>query len=288
VNFVIVGAFMDILACPLCAHRLFLSGKTLKCENGHSFDIAREGYVNLSLSGKRKTRISGDGRDMVLSRRAFLKNGHYAPLLHEIASVIISRCKNGRISHPVIIDAGCGEGYYTNNIKALVDQDGFFASVFGFDLSKDAVKMASKGSACTFAAANIFHLPVSPCCADFVLSVFSPVAESEFLRIVKPGGVLIIVSPGRRHLFEMKEALYSDPYENDDAAWEIPGFATLTKKTCLFKMHLSGSDDIINLFKMTPYSFRTAKGGEAALGALSSLDITAEFEISALVKNNLV
>ena len=198
-----------MLRCPKCKKQLIKKDHAFVCEEHHNYDIAKQGYVNLVLSGKKN---SGDDAEMIKSRRTFLQAGYYEPLQKALIEAIkAEKCK-------VLIDAGCGEGYYTSACSEICD-------VYGFDLSKSAVKLASAfDKRSTYAIASIAKLPLEDECADAVLSVFAPCDETEFYRVLKPNGLFLKVEPATKHLYELKQVLYDDVYLNDEHAMEYEQF----------------------------------------------------------------
>lgn len=262
----------EILSCPFCASPLTKEGGSLYCAaHRHCFDIAKSGYVTLT----RAAGTSGDDREMVRARTAFLDKGYYRPFAEAVADAV----GDAR----VIVDAGCGEGYYSNELALRG------AEVYGFDLSKFAVDKAAKraraaGSGAFFGAASVFELPVADNCADAVVSLFAPIAEAEFARILKPNGLLIVGAAGRRHLFEFKQAIYDKTYENEGRR-DLPcGFTELDCKNVTYTFDCDGAE-LKDLFLMTPYAFKTSRSDAAKLELYPHLEITADFDIFLYKKN---
>ena len=263
------------LRCPLCRAELDREGRSLFCkgERRHCFDLAAQGYVNLASS-----RASGGGDDaaLIAARVAFLANGHYAPIAKRLAQLLAQYAPAG-----IVVDAGCGEGYYTNQFAKA-------HKVFGFDLSKNGVKHAAKqgareGNDAVFAVSGIFDMPLADASVDAVVSLFAPVAAEEFLRVLKPGGVLILAGAGREHLYSLKKAIYDTPYYNQERADAPQNMALLESEILRFDMTLENAD-LQNLFAMTPYFYRTSKEGKERLAALSALKVNAEVELAVYQK----
>ncbi len=258
----------SIFACPVCKEGLTYDGRTLKCQNGHSFDLAKEGYVNL-LTGKGSA-VSGDDKMMVSSRTRFLEAGYYAPLRDKVSSLIKDFSTDGA----VLLDSGCGEGYYTKEYSRLVSRTA------GIDISKTAIKHASKVcKEAEFAVASVYHLPICDEVIDIVVNCFSPMAPDEFSRVMKKGGYLLYVVPGKRHLWELKTVLYENPYENEEKIQEYEGFEHLGVHSVKTAFSLDNAEDISALYHMTPYTWTTPKDGAEKLSKVSHLDITAEFYV---------
>ena len=209
--------------CPVCKKRLKKLDNVLHCQNGHSFDIARKGYVNLLTTVKRNPKNSGDNADMVKARTSFLDKNYYLALARRIAETA-GNCLEGK-KEPMIIDSGCGEGFYSSELAKIKN-----SRIFGIDISKHAVahcmtRVHLAGlKNCEFAVASSFELPFEDGRADAVVSVFAPVCDEEYARVLKPDGVLIVVSPSPRHLFELKAAVYDKPYENKPNDYKLTKF----------------------------------------------------------------
>lgn len=266
----------DILKCPVCGARVAREGGTLFCEGArrHCYDLSGAGYVNLAGA---KQAGGGDDAALIRARTAFLTKGHYAPIATRICEILAQRCKSG-----TVLDAGCGEGYYA----AQMAKAGF--SVLGVDLSKRGITHAAKqatreGLSALFAVAGIFSLPVADSSADAVVSLFAPVCEEEFLRVLRPGGTLILVGAGPEHLFSLKRVLYDTPYQNEARA-DLPQGMTLLGKERLRYTFAADNSTLQELFAMTPYFYRTSKAGQEKLAATDLLDVDVDVEIAVYQK----
>ena len=249
------------LRCPVCGGPLLLNARTLRCPKAHSFDLAREGYAYLLPMQKKHTADPGDGKAMVRARRAFLSAGHYAPLMQTLADLC------AELPHGHIVDAGCGEGSYD---KYLYDALGG-PQIAAFDLSKEAVRLASRlVPEAAFCVGGSFCAPVRDGWADLLLNIFSPMAETEFARMLRPGGHLIYAVPTARHLFGLKEILYDHPYENEVRQTEYDGFSFVRAVSAEAVLTLQGQS-VQDLFAMTPYYWNTPADGAARLAACESL-----------------
>ena len=258
---------MDILICPVCREKLVVSGKNYICTNRHSFDISKSGYVNLLLSKHTGKTVHGDNKLMVRSRRDFLNKGFYSPLRDAI-------CEN--IKSGIVLDAGCGEGYYTSGIKNISPD----SDIYGIDISKTAIEMASKSyKNIKFSVASVFNIPVADSSCDTLVTVFSPYCSNEFQRVLKNGGTMLMAIPSENHLWELKKAVYDTPYRNDVRPYELDGFVFVDKKRISYKFLLDSQSDIQSLFSMTPYYYRTGKIQQERLSVLKSIEITADFEL---------
>ena len=263
------------LLCPVCGTELLKHEKRLVCSNNHSFDIASEGYVNLLLKGKNGSLI-GDNRAMALARRDFLNKGYYCSL----AQALKNELDLLNIEHPTAADICCGEGYYTDYISK--DRDGDF---FGFDISKEMIRLAAKRkSKAQFAVANMKSLPLKDDSIDFATHLFAPFCEEEFARILSDRGILISVIPGRYHLFELKAAVYDTPYENAESLPDYKTLSLMDQKRIKTHVTLQSNDDILTLFSMTPYYYRTSPQNRQKLADISKLDVTLDFVMNIFKK----
>lgn len=251
--------------CPICGSRLFILDNTYRCFKGHSFDKAKQGYVNLLLQGGSGKR-HGDDKLMVLARRSFLEKGYYNKLRDKINAVISEGY--------TVLDSGCGEGYYTAKFSEK-------NKVIGIDISKDAIKYAaSRCKNAEFAVASISSLPIENNSIDKVVAIFSPDAPDEFSRVLKPKGRLITATPMENHLFELKSVVYDKPYLNPTPNLQKQGFEVLNTYEVKYKISLNSNEDIINLFKMTPYYYKTSSSDQEKLLNISSLTTKLEFIIT--------
>jgi 23S rRNA (guanine745-N1)-methyltransferase len=254
-----------LLLCPVCREALTRGERTFTCPRGHAYDIAREGYVNL-MAGKPPA--VGDNREMIAARRRTLDSGVYAPLREALCRAV----EDG--PHGVLLDAGCGEGYYTEEMAR------HFAATVGIDISKEALRLCARRLlAATVAVASAYHLPIASDSVSTVSAVFAPLATEEFARVLAPRGRLVLAVPGPRHLFAMKRVLYDTPYENEVQSTALAGFSLLDVTPVTFPFTLPTQGAIADLFTMTPYYYRTPKAGRDRLAALPSLDLEADFRV---------
>lgn len=266
---------MPELICPVCKNTLVRKEKSYICPMSHSYDIARSGYVNLLMSNQSGKR-HGDDALMVRARRDFLDRGFYAPLLDAICDILSDKLSTGC----TILDCGCGDCYYTAGLLAHLAENGKICSAAGIDISKDALKYAAKrDSSITLAAASAYKLPVADSSCDLILNIFSPLAEQEFSRVLRKNGLLLKVIPLRRHLMELKAAIYDEPYENTVENDPIEGFEHTLSKQVIYTLDLPDKEAVTTLFMMTPYYYKTGEKDQQKLLALNGLSTRIEFEI---------
>ena len=265
---------MTGFCCPICGEELELGEKNLGCKNNHRFDLSKEGYVNLFLSQQSKQKRHGDDKAMVRARKDFLEKGYYQPLLDGICEAVAEHAYPAGI----LLDAGCGECWYTDNLYCYLEDMGIPGQFLGIDISKDALRYGAKRNRdLALAVASVFHMPVSDESVDMVLSVFAPCSTEEFHRVLCDDGILFRAVPMERHLWELKAAIYENPYENPKEEHQLNGFTIIDRKEIRYEMELSNPADIQNLFMMTPYYYKTSQADQQKVAELNSLKVTAEF-----------
>lgn len=256
-----------MLVCPKCKQELKRIDRTYQCARHHSFDIAKRGYVNLVLGCHKG---SGDDKDMIRARTNFLGQGYYQPLRDRLAALLED------LNPAVLVDAGSGEGYYTNHIKRALP----LCRVYGFDLSKYAVDEACKAHEnILYGVCSVFHMPLMDASADVLLSIFAPVDESENARILQEQGYFIKVGPGPKHLLELKQTLYDDAYENEESNQPYEFFKLYHEESLEYTIELSSQEDIWALFQMTPYYWKSPKAGSDRLRQLAYLKTQVQFQV---------
>ena len=281
----------DTLRCPVCGAPMGVSaeGRGLACVASvternpkgktHLFDGGAGGYVNLAPhhSG------GGDSKEAVRARSSFLRSGYYAPAAEAIAALVREITPEGGL----VLDAGCGEGYYSGRIS----EEG--CSVLGVDLSKFATDTAAKtarrermnrgqASSTLYAVGSVFELPVADGSFHTVVNIFAPCAPTEYARVLKSGGHLVVAGAGERHLFGLKELIYDDPYLNDprrDLPAEGDGLRLQEIRNVTFEITVTDPDHREALFSMTPYYWRTSREGHSRLAAAEALTTEVSFDL---------
>ena len=217
---------------------------------------------------------------MVNARTCFLSGGWYAPLRDELCRQVEKTVGENEI----LIDAGCGEGYYTEALCGVMQECGGTAA--GIDLSKAAVKRAAKRCPeAEIAVASVYRMPLAEQSVTMLVNCFAPLAAEEFFRVLKPGGLFLYIVPGRKHLWEMKEILYDQPYETEQRDEAYPGFHHTDQVPVEFQFRLQQQEQIAALFQMTPYAWKTPKQGIERLRQCHELNMTAQFRILIYEKN---
>lgn len=265
----------SLFRCPICAAPLTRDGRVYTCLGRHSYDIAREGYVNLLPANRKHAKDPGDDKEMAAARSRFLDGGAYTPLREMLCQLAAEHTGPA----PAVLDAGCGEGWYTVGLWQALTAAGKTPRLAGVDLSRPSLKKAARRVAeGEFAVASVYHLPVEERSVDLLLNCFSPLALEEFARVLRPGGIFVYVTPAARHLWELKQVLYDAPYLNQEEAIPYEGFRyeAVIPVTASFRAE---GETLQDLFRMTPYYWKTPREGALRLAALRELEITADFRI---------
>ncbi len=248
--------------CPGCRKALALTsdGRRWDCLSGHSFDVAREGYVNLLLPQHRRSQRPGDSPEMISARRRFLATGAYDPLSLALADAV------AWYAPIAVLDVGCGEGRHTRFVVAPVVQ--------GVDVAKAAVAAAARShGAGSYAVASAADLPVADSSIDVAMVVFSPLIPAELARVVRPGGAVVIAHPGPAHLDSLRALVYPDahPHETraplaDAGAW----FGQAGRQEVTFAVPVGDSSELRDLYAMTPYRWHAPRDIDDRLNAAAN------------------
>lgn len=257
--------------CPHCHESLSEKDKFFVCPNGHLFDRAKQGYVNLLCTNNSKNH--GDDREMVEARRDFLDSGAYLPLAQAIR-------KEAEKYGGVILDAGCGEGYYTSILSGIPG-----SQIYGTDISKTAVIHACKRTnRVKWSVSSVYDLPFADGVFDAVVSIFSPLAHKEYRRVLKDKGKLILAVPLEEHLWELKSLVYDKPYLNKPSTDVPEGFRETARTELRYEIKLTSNSQITALFSMTPYRYNTSPQNMDRLKEINFLTAKAQFAVITLEK----
>lgn len=256
-----------MVICPLCEKPLAQEAKCWCCENGHSFDVARQGYVNLLTVQQKHSLNPGDTREMVLARRQFLESGYYLPIGETLKKLVSQYAPNAEN----VLDVGCGEGYYLSHLSHIPQR-------VGIDISKEAVRCAAaKYKDSLWLTATASHLPFENDSFDCLLSMFALTMEEEYNRVLNPGGLFVQVLAGKSHLLGLKNIIYPTLVEKEkNLQPELTGFTLLSSETLTFDFALTEAEQVQNLLSMTPHLWRISKEAAQTLRQTTSLQDRAE------------
>ncbi len=255
------------LCCPVCRAALSASDNNLRCDNGHSFDRARQGYWNLLLAHKKRSKNPGDSAEMVQARRAFLNEGHYQRLSEQVNALASELCQAEQPNN--IVDMGCGEGFYTERLFSSLSEQMPALQLTGLDISKPAVRAACQRSkSIHWLVASGADMPLPDASVDLLLVMFSRLMPQPFADLVKPGGHLLLAWPGDNHLIELRQQIYQEVRSSGfDPTAQLDGlFSGEQIETVSYRFTLDNPDSIATLLEMTPHARRlTAEAREKLL-----------------------
>lgn len=267
------------LACPLDGDPLQRSDNAWRCAGGHSFDIARQGYVHLLPVQNKRSRDPGDSKAMVAARQRFLDAGHYRPVAEAVSRAALAGLPADATAS--CLDAGCGEGYYLRELARAADGNHALA-LLGLDISKWAVLAAARqDKRATWIVGSNAGLPVQSGTLDRLLCLFGFPVYREFARALKPGGRLLQADAGPDHLVELREIIY--PTLKPERRGDTPtpeGFAAHSSETIRYPLELTGSEQVADLLAMTPHLYRASAEGRARAAALESLTVTVDIRLT--------
>jgi len=279
--------------CPKCESPLLKRENSLVCDVGHCFDIARQGYVNLLLANQKNSREPGDNIEMIDARSDFLRAGHYRNLVQRIQEMLLPHLPE----KGCLLDLGCGEGYYLEQLAlGIANWPHRELNLAGVDISKVAVRKAAVSAktlplpqslSIQYAVASGARLPLMNGLVDLVVNVFAPVSPEELCRVMRDGGLLLRVTPGERHLYQLKAALY------DTVRLHVPEsplscFDLLQRENLKYSLVLQSAASLQQLIAMTPLNWRGKAEAKAALQSLDAFEVDVDFDIQLLGPVNTI
>jgi 23S rRNA (guanine745-N1)-methyltransferase len=253
-----LGEFRQVvLICPICRAPTHRVDRSLVCPRGHSFDLAREGYVNFLRSNH-----PGDTREMLASRRRFLDRGHYAPIGRRVCELAASHLagspsRDDSRRHSVV-DAGCGEGYYLGLMQTHLRASGEIdVHCVGVDSSRDACRMAAQRyKHLCFVVSDLKDLiPVADGSVDILLDIFAPRSVAEFSRVLATFGLIIVVIPQPNHLEELQSSFPLIGIESNKADHVMrrfePTLRLIDRESFAYELSLQRAE-VVDLVGMSP------------------------------------
>lgn len=280
---------VNFLLCPVCRGSLSPSdgvpgrpGAALHCPDGHSFDAAKQGYFNL-LAGK-GTVFEADSAEMVAARFDFLEGGHYRPLAEAVAGATAAALTG---PHPLVLDAGTGTGHYLRFLLDTVRGKNPAVAAAALDISKFALRRAARMNP---EAVNLVSdvwqpLPVADSVVDVITVIFAPRNVAEFARVLRPGGLLVVVTPRPGHLAEIADRtgmLGIEPAKDERLAESMARHFDVQQARDLDLRLLLSATDVANLAYMGPAGHhldRASLTGRLA-GMATVTHVSARFRIN--------
>ena len=237
-------------ACPICQENLTLVESSLKCNNRHSFDLAKFGYVNLVPQIKQSANYD---KENFQNRQQILEAGFYQAILDAVSDLLASSKTT-----TTILDIGCGEGFYSRKLQESHSEKTFYA----FDISKDSVQIAAKSEpnwAVNWFVGDLARLPIKDASMDILLDIFSPANYGEFRRVLSKDGILIKVIPTENHLKEIRQRvqdqLTKKDYSNQDIKNHFQEYFTILSNQTVSLTKTITTDQLQALLSMTPLLF---------------------------------
>ena len=237
-------------ACPICQENLTLVESSLKCNNRHSFDLAKFGYVNLAPQIKHSANYD---KENFQNRQQILEAGFYQAILDAVSDLLASSKTT-----TTILDIGCGEGFYSRKLQESHSEKTFYA----FDISKDSVQIAAKSEpnwAVNWFVGDLARLPIKDASMDILLDIFSPANYGEFRRVLSKDGILIKVIPTENHLKEIRQRvqdqLTNKDYSNQDIKNHFQEYFTILSNQTVSLTKTITTEQLQALLSMTPLLF---------------------------------
>ncbi len=261
------------LVCPVCSLALTQEGKSLSCEQKHCYDQAKQGYWNLLLVQRKRSKDPGDNPQMVAARTHFLDQHCYQPLADKVCTEVQKELEG--TTNARLLDMGCGEGYYTAQVEKSLS--GMHVEMIGLDISKHAIKAACRRSkSIHWLVASGAQMPVPEQSQDLLLVMFSRLMPSAFAKVVKANGLLLLAWPAQDHLLELRQNIYEEikVSEYDPTAELAELFSCEKVDTLRFEFSLKTAQDIQALLDMTPHSQRISAEVTSKLLSSSPLSLT--------------
>ncbi|RZI48118.1 putative RNA methyltransferase [Lactococcus kimchii] len=269
----------ESLKCPVCNQLLQRTEKTYCCVNKHTFDLAKEGYLNLLLNAKK---TAGDSKEMMNARRNFLAKAYYEKLSDYVNQILLDTFS----AEQTIIDIGCGEGYYLSRFhRQFAPAAPHF---YGLDISKLGVRMAAKKNPeLQWLVANFANLPFTDHSVHTVLSMFAEYSVAEIDRVLTKDGRVIIVRAAANHLMELKNIIYPEIHEKakTSSIKYFPGF-TITQKHFSYQTQIENTEDLLSLLLMTPHYWKIKPAGVENLKQQKQLTVTISIEVDVLTRKD--
>lgn len=258
-------------ACPICQENLTLVESSLKCDNRHSFDLAKFGYVNLAPQIKQSANYD---KENFQNRQQILEAGFYQAILEGISDLLATKP-----SAKTVLDIGCGEGFYSRKLQEVHPEKTFYA----FDISKDSVQIAAKSEpnwAVNWFVGDLARLPIKDASMDILLDIFSPANYGEFRRVLSKDGILIKVIPTENHLKEIRQMVQDQLTKKDYSNQDIKNhfqehFTILSSQTASLTKTIT-AEQLQALLSMTPLLFHV---DQSKIDWSQLTEITIEAEI---------
>ncbi len=266
--------------CPLDGLPLVPGVGSLVCSNGHGFDVSARGYINLLPVQYKKSRDPGDSKSMVAARRRVLDAGLFAPLADTVCKVVGEALAASSEPEPLLVDAGCGEGFYTSRLASHLGDNSTecAAKIIGVDISKWAVMAAAKRSReIAWVVASNKRLPLRQGSVTGITSLFGFETWADWAALQKSGQFVTVVDAGRQHLLELREIIYPTLQVHEPPSHEgavTSGYELLSETSCRFDQRVEKSELLMDLLEMTPHGRKSSAEARDRVQALTELSLS--------------
>lgn len=292
------------LACPIDGLALEKQDKQLLCANKHCFDIAKQGYSNLLPVQYKRSKQPGDSKEMVDARQRFLNSGIYQPISHAVNECILEhqmRRSQSELSESdlsefnfAVLDAGCGEGYYLQQLKmaGIESSHQGTLSLLGIDIAKPAILAAAKREKndISWSVASNRNLPIAAQSIDIILCMFGFPVFEQFQKVLKANGAILLVESGPHHLVELREKIYDEVRISDvpihQKALEL-GFQIQEYKELRYQSSVLTEEQLHDLLIMTPHFYKAPAAKKADIATLKDLTLTIDVRLRLMSLQNI-
>lgn len=249
---VLVREYEEKFRCPICHQQLQVKATTsMACDNNHTFDFAKQGYVNL-LHRPVKTQYN---RELFQARNAIIMESDLYSVMHQEVSEIITKNITKSKAPSMILDAGSGEGSHLQRIletTATIELTGV-----GLDISKEGIRMAASNyKEAIWFVGDLANIPIENKAINIILNILSPANYQEFKRVLHHEGLMIKIVPGADYLKELRQSIFNntekESYENEKTVSLFKEhFQSVEFKNLKYTKKLQPSE-LENLLQMTP------------------------------------
>ena len=263
---------------------LSLEAAVAGCANKHTFDRARNGYINLLLSNKKQSAEPGDSLAMLQNRRAFLLGGYYDPMAAAAVTAVSDVVNDAADKQAHVADLGCGDGFFTTRIGAALAAVSPRPVMYGVDISRPGIKMAAaQDPDVSWVVASLHRSPFLPASLKAAVSVFAPIDAADVQRVIRPDGALITVTPGPDHLDALRALIYSAVRPHPKTPALMDGdtlFTHVSSARVRYPIALESQTEIMRLLSMTPYYWHVGRAATEVIQALPRLELTVDATVN--------
>lgn len=274
-----LSEIVDVFRCPLCQSPMkVMTLKSIICTNNHTFDFAKQGYVNMMT----RATNSHYGKKLFEARQKIIMQSDLYALLHEKTSEMIKEYLDAYNDLTIMLDAGCGEGSHLQNILDECNNDAITG--IGLDVSKEGIIMAAKKyKSPIWFVGDLASTPFTDQSCRIILNILSPANYMEFNRILAPDGLVVKVVPRADYLKELREAIFTDKnkktYSNDETVSLFEQHFHLVKHSKLSYSKELNQAELMNLVQMSPLTWNVKKERLDAFINQGSSEITVDLDI---------